>query len=189
MINRSNIVKSSAGLKITIPSHKNKFYIISLITTIVPWFLGLLLVIISLSVNEIQIGKYIGKNVLQKKDIPSLIYWFFVWGSGGLFFLHVLYWQLWGKEIIIVTRKSIEIKKRTLFRIKKKEYVINKIKNLGISSSISSLMGINYFKIFTGLFEGIISFNYEDKIIHFFIGDEEEEANKIIKEIRNFIKS
>jgi hypothetical protein len=170
--NRIIIENTFSSLKIIVPSNKLYILIIYGLLLFTFWLFGLVVILLAL----------IKSNIIKTQTTPMIL-WIISWSLIGIYLMNLLYWQFWGKEIILITRESIEISKISLFHINnKKEYLLSKIENLRITPPISSKFGLNFSY-------GIISFDYKSKIISFLISNEESEAIYIINEIKYFLKS
>jgi hypothetical protein len=173
---RAKIEHDGLSTKIYIPSRKNWFIIIFLLFWMVGWFWGE-----SSTIKEVLDAE---SSLID----GFMIFWLLGWTLGGLFAIVVLFWTLFGCEIVTIEKPIIRIEKG-LFNtgIFKKNYDLPTIKNLELSpeSTFANIFS-NKNKIgdFWGLTGGKIRFDYGMKTIKFAIGVDEAEARHLIEEIK-----
>jgi hypothetical protein len=100
--------------------------------------------------------------------------------------MYILFWQISGREIILVSNTGITTSRSILgFRLFPKEYSSEHIKELRISTSMSSndIFGWSRASRFYGMGGGLIAFDYGAKTMNFGIGIDEAEAKQILIKI------
>jgi len=91
-----------------------------------------------------------------------------IWFTFGISSIYNFFWKLLGKEVIILNRNGITLQKNIVGFGRKKAYTANAIQNLRVENlKDPDGWGKNH-KIFrTGMREGKLQFDYDEKTIHF----------------------
>ena len=120
----------------------------------------------------------------------------------GIFCLRRFLWKVNGYEVLIIKDSILTIKRTGIFWTKKRQYRVDKIKNLRINRQLfksseqkgfvqNNVNGINESnQRFISMYgKGKISFNYNFDCISFFDNISENEAESIFKQIETRIKT
>ncbi|WP_197035207.1 hypothetical protein, partial [Oceanivirga salmonicida] len=108
--------------------------------------------------------------------------WLIIWAMGAAFVFGILNWFLFGFELIIIKNGNLKILKKIWFINLKKEYEIEKIKNIFIIKN-PPLPSRNSICTFEDEF-GRIKFDYGMKTIKFAVDIDEAEAKMIFEKLK-----
>ena len=183
------ISKYSAGLKILIFSKKVFFLKIPLIVHIIIWLVCELVILYTLTGLDIHIGNIDGKNLLSKDNIGIVAFVLVGWTIGGFYLIKYFFWQNFGKEIVILTRKSLEVETDYFIIKRKQEYSIININNFFLNDDILVSPIIGKLLDYSATPQGKISFIYNGKKINICRGVNESEASVILTELNTFFSS
>lgn len=121
-------------------------------------------------------------GLFSDEGIATLfLLWITFWIIGGLIVCFVLLWNLFGKEIITINSKYLEVN-RNLFGIgRKKQYDIKHVEKFRFNEIPDNLFSMKSRLAFWGLGEGKIKFDYGMKSPSFGLGLDDAESNYIVK--------
>lgn len=175
---------------INIPSPKNSFRILFLLFwlitfapfVIIPYrfFIPEILDMISHAHSLSRVW-----DIFVKEGLFFIFSILIIFTAVELFLLFIFFWQIIGKEIIIVSQDTIKIKKSFFGMGKVKEYTGLHIKNLRASANLRDNHLVNWSNFVSdlGLSGGRLIFDYGSKTNRFGIGIEEAEAKQIYNKI------
>lgn len=184
---RSIVTDTGLTLKIEIPPERNWFTFLFLSFWLVGWAVGELLVggiLLSGLLAIISSGE-IGSLPSASEGFVGvfLLAWFGGWTVGGVFAIRAWLWMGFGREIIVVARTGIELRKRTLGQGKSQRYDPTYINNLRVEASDSprvSRRGMN----FGGATSGPLAFDYGADTVHFGSALSNGEATALFKQMQ-----
>lgn len=169
---RSEFNESGSSLTITIPSRKHVLKIIFSIAFLTVWLFAEVMVI----------RQFLGGEPKEAFFYVFTTVWLLGWTAGGMMIIYGLFWSVIGEEIIEVNTVSLSVKKR-IFRGRTKEYSVNHIRNLRVSTESISFHDFSAgWKFWTGS-KRAIAFDYGGKTIRFGNEIDEAEAKYIIDKI------
>ncbi len=126
---------------------------------------------------------------LGKIDEPILILLFlFTWFIIELLVLYIIFWNLFGKEIVSIRLRKLIIRRVILgigFRF---VYEIDKITGLRASGFFAPMFSWEYNLASWGFLGGTIAFEYEGKTKRFGLSLSEDDSKKLLKYIKKQIK-
>ncbi|NLI94083.1 MAG: hypothetical protein GX434_18360 [Peptococcaceae bacterium] len=134
-------------------------------------------------------------NAFQIYSLPQvlLIFLLIILALCGLKILDMIKWNINGKEVITLSSEKLKIEKRSLIR-NNKEYLLEQIKNIRIEPESDSVLRwyttgefVTFVTAILTAPEGLIKFDYGRKTIRFAYDIREDEALKIIEEIKKRI--
>lgn len=102
-----------------------------------------------------------------------ILFWLAIWIIGGFRAFSGFLWSIFGREYITVTTRFLTIK-RGVFLLRKKEFEVSKIQELGL----------NHAKLFGRIEDPKLSFNYGDQTIEFGGEIDASEANFMLKKLK-----
>ncbi len=162
-------------LKISIPSRKQWLIILFMAFWLAGWSLG-----------EVTALVIVIRGLGVRGPILFILLWLTLWTFFGVFVTYTLLWQLFGKEIILISNQAI-ITKRAVFGFVyfPREYSAEYIKELRVlpASNQGDLFGMNRAGWLTGFSGGALAFDYGAKTIRFGMSIDEAEAKQILEEI------
>ncbi|MEK6256657.1 MAG: hypothetical protein N2C13_04985 [Chloroflexota bacterium] len=173
-IKRHSLDDIVEGIKITIPSRKRWWLIIIIFAWLGAWSIGGIatgfIVILSLSGGDLS------------GDILFMLFWLIGWAAGETFAIFVLFWQIAGKENLLVGRDSV-VHSRKIFGVgRTKEYEYQYVKDWRYSNNPGTgswERGMTFY----GLGNGLLAFDYGAKTVRIVSDVDEAEAKQILKTI------
>lgn len=185
---RFKVEKHETMTRIIIPSRKNWGAILFSIMILIPWGsveFGTLSIIMNAVKGTISgMESFSGSLVDLGIGWAMLLVWFFLWTVAGGFAIYPLLWNLAGQEVIGMNSTSLTVTQKIISYSRPKEYDFIHIRDLRVSQpSYSPWPAYGLFKMFWGLSEGIIAFDYGAKTYRFGSGLDEAEAKMILAEI------
>jgi hypothetical protein len=187
---RCTIEALGESLRIVCPSRKHWFQVVFLGVWLVGWMFGETMVGGILLSG--LIGRFLGRSpegfgidfsALHGVSLFMLV-WFVGWTVGGAFALYAFLWQLAGKEIVLLSYSSIQVRRQVLGIGWTKEYLAEHVKNLRVSQMGYSEAGWSRSLIAFGMVGGFIAFDYGAKTFRFGSGIDEAEAKQIVSVIQ-----
>lgn len=179
---------SEKGFIITIPSKKNWFIILFLGFWLIGWAVGEISVIGILSAGLLKaVTGGIPDALTAGAGAFSglfMVAWLGGWTVGGAFAIYAWLWQVKGYEKITISHDGFKVEKNTPIWTRSKEYRIQDVVYLRMSSSNSSIWSMSGGMELWGITGGQLAFDYGAKTIRFGIGLDEAEAKQILKEIQ-----
>ncbi len=121
----------------------------------------------------------------QTNEAWFLIIWLCGWLMGELFVLYSFLWSAFGKELITAENGTLQIKRSIFGYGPARQFDKIRISNLRASGFFATMMSWNYSMAFWGITGGTVSFDYENKTKRFGISLNEEDANQLVKVIKN----
>jgi len=174
---RAIIEDDFSQMRITIPARKHWAIIIFIGAWMGGWAMGM---------NAVLHGIGSAPSGFGGLDL-FMLFWSIGWTVGGVFALSILFWQLFGKEIITVESGRLTIEKKGALFVRPKTYDLSEVKNVRVQDTNqyadgfwgTRRRGYNAF-----MPDGIIKFDYGFKTVKFAGGIDEAEANYILERLR-----
>jgi hypothetical protein len=164
------------SLKITIPSTRQWLKILFLGFWLTGWAFG-----------EYTVLSILLNGKAFEGPLLFIIAWLGGWTIGGGYAIYILFWQLAGSEVIIISQSGITTSRSIFgFMFFPKEYSFEYIKSLRVSTATRSIsiFSWSWEKEFYGLSGGCIAFDYGAKTINFGVGIYEAEAKQVLAEVQ-----
>ena len=166
-------------LRINIPNQKQWFRILFMGFWLIGWAFG-----VSSALSIIFHGQG-----FAEQDLFTIV-WLVGWTIGGAFVVYILLWQLFGKQVVEVSKQALTINQIGFGFGFPKKYLVEHIKLFRISTStnIYGMFGWSWTrKLSDGLSYGLIAFDYGSKTINFGGGINKAESKQILIEITLFL--
>lgn len=120
---RAVIKHDGEGLRITIPARTQSFATLFLGVWLIGWAVG------EVMVSRDLFGSGFPDNPPAGPTFFTIA-WLAAWTLGGAWVVHILLWQLTGKEIIELTSTSLRHRKQIPIFSRSREYAVANIRNL-----------------------------------------------------------
>jgi hypothetical protein len=174
---RATIDENFDGMEITIPAKKNFFIIPFLGVWLCFWLVAEIFVLSML----------VGGSVGGPPGI-FLFVWLCGWTAGGIFAFRAFWWNVAGKEVILIAQGAITLDKKGALFYKAKTYDLRESKNFRAQEdniAYGPFGNMSMFNLFNLKNSGTIRFDYGLETIKFANGIHEAEANFIILKLKD----
>jgi len=173
-VGKAIINEISGGYKIEIPAPRNWFVVIFMTAWLGGWAMGW-----TFAFTSVMQGVFDGGS-----DVDLfLTFWLVGWTIGGFFVMKTLYWMIFGKEIITINHRKLEIKRSGDLLGKSKSYDLIHAKEFAIVKKTAfDFWGNNQSNNpFMSNKMGTLKFDYGLKTIRFGIGIDEAEGKYLLE--------
>jgi hypothetical protein len=119
---KAKIQQDFNGLKISIPSTKNIFYILFICVWLGGWYFGEVA-----AINEVKSS--------ESFDNFFVFFWLIGWTIGGLYAIKTILWFLFGQECLTISNYEMTLQDSILGIGKKRRFSLNEINTLSINNS------------------------------------------------------
>ncbi len=158
--------------EIQISSPKNIFMLLFMPVWLIGWTIG----------GSVAMWQVISG---QTKEAWFLIIWLCGWLVGEIFVLYAFLWGAFGKELIMAERGIIKIKRSIFGYGPSRQFELAKLSNLRASGFFATTMSWSFNMAYWGITGGTVAFDYENKPKRFGINLNEEDANQLVKTMKN----
>jgi hypothetical protein len=167
-----------SGLGVIIPSRKNYFTLAFLMVWLAGWTIGGIAAITALLMPATE-------------GLPQafMLFWLCGWAIGWIFATTTILWQLFGKEIIIVTSGVLTIYKSLHFGFHRKMYAVGNIRNMEHHAQPARSKFYNKAQVGSIFGISVLSFDYGAKTINFGRGLDKAEARNLLEFMKKKIPS
>jgi hypothetical protein len=172
---RATVTEDPERLRITIPAKRNWLLIPFLSLWLCGWLVGEVAVPLSLIT---------GSDPRHAPPFLFAVVWLTLWTVGGGFALYTLFWQLFGKQMIVINPATLTIREAVIRPVRSRQLDLTQVRDLRVSPMSFNPWDYGGAMQFWGIGGGVMAFDYGAKTYRFGAGVDEAEAKQLVHQVK-----